>query len=215
MGKRLLDLLLVIPGIIMLLPLFALVAISIKIDSKGPVFYRQERMGYKFRPFRIYKFRTMVEGADRKGPQITSGMDSRVTRVGTFLRTMKFDEFPQLLNVLRGEMSLVGPRPEVRKYVEAFRRDYEMILKVRPGITDISSIVYRNEEALLGKHENPEAYYVNEHLPKKIQLAKRYVGERSIIKDIKLILLTVRGVLKGEELDGNNIDVIFPAGGAR
>lgn len=210
MGKRILDLLLVIPGIVLLLPFFVLIAILIKIDSRGTVFYRQERMGYKFHPFRIYKFRTMFEGSDKKGPQITSGGDSRVTKVGRFLRALKLDEFPQILNVLRGEMSLVGPRPEMRKYVEAFRREYETILKVKPGITDLSSIVFRNEETLLGEQDNPEEYYINEHLPNKIELAERYVKERSSLKDIRLILLTIKSILKGERIDLTTIDSIFP-----
>ena len=156
MMKRLFDIVVAFAGLLLLAPLFLLVALVIKLDSPGPVFFRQERMGKGFRPFFIYKFRTMVQDASRMGRAITSSTDPRITRVGRILRKTKVDEFPQLINVLRGEMSFVGPRPEVREYVELFRRDYEEIVKVAPGITDLASIQYRYEAEILGNSGNPE-----------------------------------------------------------
>ena len=136
--KRLFDVVAAAIGLVILSPLMALVALLIKVDSPGPVFFRQHRVGKDFRPFQIYKFRTMVQKAPLRGGLITAGVDPRVTRVGNFLRQTKIDELPQLINVLKGDMSLVGPRPEVPQYVEMFRKDYEQILSVRPGITDLA-----------------------------------------------------------------------------
>jgi lipopolysaccharide/colanic/teichoic acid biosynthesis glycosyltransferase len=149
-------------------------------------------MGKGFRPFRIYKFRTMVQDACRKGGPITFGADPRITRVGRVLRKTKIDELPQLINVLRGEMSFVGPRPEVRPYVERFREDYEEILQVLPGITDLASVKYRNEAEILGQYEDPEHAYVTHILPGKIKLAKEYVRRSSLCLDIMVILTTLR-----------------------
>ncbi|MGH7829435.1 MAG: sugar transferase, partial [Candidatus Binatia bacterium] len=144
-----------------------------------------------FRPFFIYKFRTMVQDAPERGRAITSGDDPRITRVGRFLRRTKIDELPQLINVLKGEMSLVGPRPEVRKYVELFHREYEEILKVRPGITDPASLQFRHETEALGQFENPELEYVRSVLPAKIRMAREYLTRSSFFFDIGLILRTL------------------------
>jgi lipopolysaccharide/colanic/teichoic acid biosynthesis glycosyltransferase len=175
--------------------LFAGVAVLIKLDSKGPVFFRQERVGQGLRNFVIYKFRTMVEDAPRRGGQITAGADTRITRLGRLLRKAKIDELPQLLNVFRGEMSLVGPRPEVPRYVELFRSDYQEILRVQPGVTDLASLKYRGESAVLALAADPEREYVTRVLPDKIALAKEYVRRSSFSFDVSLILRTVLRVL--------------------
>ena len=191
MIKRMFDLLASIAGLIILTPLFVVVALLIKINSSGPIFFKQQRMGIGFCPFSIYKFRTMVQKGPRKGRAITVGQDPRITLVGRILRKAKIDELPQLYNVLKGEMSFVGPRPEVRKYVEMFRRDYEEILSVRPGITDLASLKYRDEAAILGQSEKPEEDYVKRILPEKIRLAKEYLNRSTLAFDLILILKTV------------------------
>jgi len=177
-------------GLLVLSPVFLLVAVLIKLDSPGPVLFRQERMGKGFHPFFLYKFRTMVQDAQSKGPTITFGKDSRITPVGKFLRKTKIDEFPQLINVLKGDMSIVGPRPEIRQYVELFPRDYEEILKVSPGITDLASLRYRHEAELLGRSDNPEDEYIKHVLPDKIMLAKVYIDRASFFFDLTLIFKT-------------------------
>jgi len=189
--KRTFDIIVAALGLILLLPLFVFVAVLIKIGSQGPIFFRQERMGKEFRPFMIYKFRTMVENAARIGPAISFGNDRRITGIGRWLRRTKIDELPQLINILKGEMSLVGPRPEVRKYVELFRQDYQEILKVRPGITDIASLKYQDEADLLATSANPEEEYLRRVLPDKIKLAKDYVSHSSFFLDICLLLRTL------------------------
>jgi lipopolysaccharide/colanic/teichoic acid biosynthesis glycosyltransferase len=189
--KRAFDYLVAAIGLVLLFPVFAVVSILIKVDSSGPVFFRQERIGKGFRPFLIYKFRTMVEDAARHGTAITVGADPRITRVGRFLRQTKIDELPQLVNVVMGEMSLVGPRPEVAHYVEMFREDYEEILQVRPGITDLASLKYQSESEWLSRFDNPEREYVTHVLPEKIKLAREYVQRTSMIVDLVLILKTV------------------------
>jgi lipopolysaccharide/colanic/teichoic acid biosynthesis glycosyltransferase len=191
MAKRVFDFTVALLGLIALLPVFALVAILVKLDSPGPVFFRQERVGRGFRPFFILKFRTMVEDAAQRGKLITAGADPRITRVGNVLRRTKVDELPQLINVLKGDMSLVGPRPEVPRYVEMFRGDYEEILKVRPGITDLASIQYRDEAAVLAAAKDPEHEYITRVLPEKIQLAKQYIPRASFVFDLELILRTL------------------------
>jgi lipopolysaccharide/colanic/teichoic acid biosynthesis glycosyltransferase len=190
MIKRTFDFVVALVGLVLLSPLLLLVALLIKLDSPGPALFRQERIGKGFRPFRIYKFRTMVHDAPCRGGPITFGTDPRITRLGRVLRKTKIDEFPQLINVLRGEMSFVGPRPEVRPYVELFRADYEEILQVVPGITDLASVQYRDEAEVLGRFENPEAAYVGHILPDKIKLAKEYVRRSSFLFDITLIFKT-------------------------
>jgi lipopolysaccharide/colanic/teichoic acid biosynthesis glycosyltransferase len=197
MIKRVFDVIVAAVGLLLLTPLLLLVSLLIKFDSPGPVFFTQERMGRKFRSFRIYKFRTMVPDAPRLGGKITAGADPRITRIGRYLRWTKVDELPQLFNVLKGDMSVVGPRPEVRQYVELFRSDYEEILQVSPGITDLASMHYRHEAELLGRSENPEDRYVKEILPEKIKLAKEYLHRSSFFFDIVVLLKTFVAIVKG------------------
>lgn len=189
--KRPLDVFFSSIGLIVLLPFFAVVATLIKMDSPGPIFFVQRRVGRNFKPFNLYKFRTMVIDAPKKGLPVTAGGDPRITRIGRYLRKSKVDELPQLINVLKGDMSLVGPRPEVSRYVEKYRKDYGEILAVRPGITDISSLKYRNEEEVLRDKKNPEEYYIRTLLPEKINLAKEYMSNASLIYDLKLIFRTI------------------------
>jgi len=189
--KRVFDILMATIGLILLSPLFLLVAVLIKLDSAGPIFFRQERIGKRFRPFLIYKFRTMVENAAQIGTEITYGNDPRITRMGRLLRKTKIDELPQILNVLKGEMSLVGPRPEIRQYVELFQKDYEEILKVRPGISDMASVKYSDEASLLGNARNPGEEYISRVLPDKIRLAKEYIKNSSLVFDLRLIFKTL------------------------
>lgn len=189
--KRLFDILFSTIGLLVLFPLFLVVSIFIKFDSRGPVFFRQERIGRNFKPFRIFKFRSMTIDAPEKGPSITVGGDKRVSRVGTFLRKTKIDELPQLINVVKGNMSFVGPRPEVKKYVEMFRKDYEKLLTIRPGITDPASLKYSNEEAVLSSSSDWEKDYTDRILPEKIRLASEYVERHNIYTDLKLIVKTV------------------------
>ena len=195
--KRALDCLVSAAALLVLSPLLLLIALAVKLDSPGPVFYRQERVGKDGKPFRIFKFRTMVTGADRRGPAITVGKDSRITRVGGFLRGTKLDELAQLLNVLSGTMSFVGPRPEVPKYVALYTPVQRQVLLVRPGITDYASIAYRRESELLGRAEDPEAMYINEIMPAKLELNLRYLREISPLTDLRLILRTLAAVVKG------------------
>lgn len=191
MIKRCADVTLALAGIVLLLPLFAFTALWIKLDSAGPVMFVHERIGRSFRPFRMYKFRTMRADGPLDGSLVTVRGDTRGTRVGRLLRRTKLDELPQLINVLRGEMSLVGPRPEVRRFVEQFRSDYEELLTVRPGITDPASLKYRDEEAILATAACPEEYYVQQVLPDKIQLSKKYVRSASFIGDLFILLRTI------------------------
>jgi lipopolysaccharide/colanic/teichoic acid biosynthesis glycosyltransferase len=190
-SKRIFDVVTALLGIVVLAPLLLLVALLIKLDSPGPALFRQERMGKGFHPFRIYKFRTMVYDAPRRGGTITIGADPRITRLGWVLRKTKIDELPQLINVLRGEMSLVGPRPEVTPYVELFHEDYEEILTVLPGITDLASVKFRDEAEVLRRFEDPETAYVRHVLPEKITLAKEYVRRSSFFFDLALIFKTL------------------------
>ena len=188
--KRLFDIIFSSLGLLFLGPLLVVFAFIIKLDSPGPVLFLQERIGKNFKPFSIYKFRSMSVDAPQKGPSITVGGDKRVTRVGKFLRRYKIDELPQLINVLRGEMSFVGPRPEVRKYVELFRKDYEKLLTIRPGITDPASIHFSDEENVLSSSVNWEETYMTKILPEKIRLAEAYVDNHTILTDIRLIVQT-------------------------
>ena len=194
--KRIFDLTTASVGLVLLSPLLLLISLLIRLDSPGPALFRQERIGRGFRPFRIYKFRTMVHDAPRQGGTITFGGDRRITRLGRVLRATKIDELPQLINILRGEMSFVGPRPEVSRYVELFREDYAEILKVLPGITDLASLQYRHEAEILGQCENPEEEYVTRVLPEKIRLAKEYLNRSSLRFDVMLMLKTVLSVLR-------------------
>ena len=191
MIKRAFDVVASSSGLVAFGPLMVGVSALIKLTSDGPVLFRQERMGRGFRPFKIMKFRTMVTDAERRGMQITAGRDPRITPVGHVLRKTKIDELPQLINVLRGDMSFVGPRPEVPKYVDMFREDYEELLKVRPGITDLASLKYRNESELLGASDDPEQTYTQQILPDKIALAREYIEQSSLLFDLHLIVRTL------------------------
>ncbi|HEY3346235.1 MAG TPA: SDR family NAD(P)-dependent oxidoreductase [Nitrospirota bacterium] len=190
-GKRILDLTASLSGLLLLSPLLAAIAAAIKLEDGGPVFFRQERAGHNFRPFLILKFRTMVLDAPSQGLAITVDGDPRVTKTGRFLRKAKLDELPQLINVLKGDMSIVGPRPEVWKYVNEYREEFEEVLKVKPGITDFASIMYRDEEDLLAKSDDPEAQYISDILPVKLGLNRQYLGEMSVAGDMKIILGTL------------------------
>ncbi len=196
MAKRGFDLFFSLVGLMVLSPLFLLTALLIAATSPGPVFFRQERIGRGFRPFQIYKFRTMVAGAPGLGPAVTAPNDARVTPVGRWLRASKMDELPQLINVLKGEMSLVGPRPEVRRYVDFYTLEQREILSVRPGITDWASIHFRHEAAQLSQsgHSDVDAAYVQRILPKKLPLQLRYVREHTFWMDIRIIAATVRAL---------------------
>jgi lipopolysaccharide/colanic/teichoic acid biosynthesis glycosyltransferase len=188
--KRLFDIFFSLLGLILLSPLFVIVAVLLKIDGKGPIFFRQERVGRNFIDFKIYKFRSMLNDSSGTGPQITVSGDKRVTRIGEFLRKYKIDELPQLMNILKGEMSFVGPRPEVKKYVDLFKDDYKALLKIRPGITDPASIMYSEEEKILASSNNWEEDYINKVLPEKIRLSRQY-KDNNIYIDIKLIMKTL------------------------
>ena len=196
-AKRAMDIVLSACALAILWPLLLLIALAIWIDDPGPVFYRQVRVGRNGKTFRIFKFRSMVMDADKKGLAITVGRDSRITRVGAFLRKTKLDELAQLLNVLFGQMSFVGPRPEVPKYVELYTPYQRQVLLVRPGITDYASIAYRNENDLLAGAPNPETMYIEQIMPDKIELNMKYLREISPLADIRLILKTIVAVIKG------------------
>lgn len=191
MLKRLFDILCSLIGIIILLPFYLLIAIAVAVDSPGGVFYFQTRVGKGGKDFKLFKFRTMVTGADRKGLITVGSRDSRVTRVGYYLRKYKLDELPQLFNVLLGDMSLVGPRPEVRKYVDMYTPEQMMVLSVRPGITDYASIEFSNENEILAAAADPDAEYIHKIMPAKLELNLRYIREQGVLTDIKLILRTI------------------------
>ena len=176
-------------ALVVLLPLMLVLAIRVRLDSPGPSLFRQTRVGKSFREFHLLKFRSMRNG--NCGTEVTCGQDARITRVGAFLRAFKLDELPQLWNVFCGDMSLVGPRPEVPMFVERFRPDYEEILSVRPGITDPASIRYRSEAEILGRTQDPVNYYANVILPDKIAISRAYVRSANFWKDISLIFQTI------------------------
>jgi lipopolysaccharide/colanic/teichoic acid biosynthesis glycosyltransferase len=195
MAKRMFDLAIAGLGLLLLSPLLLLIALAIRLDSPGPVFYRQERIGRGGRPFRIHKFRTMRDGA--AGAQLTVGADARITRFGAVLRRSKLDELAQLIDVIEGTMSLVGPRPEVPRYVAMYPAALrDKVLSVRPGITDIASLEYRQESELLARAADPEREYVEVVMPAKLKLAAAYVDQASLATDLRLILRTL-GVLVG------------------
>lgn len=196
MMKRLLDITASGIGLLLFSPIFLVLAIWIKLDSQGPVFYRQVRVGRGNRDFRIFKFRSMRVGSD-KGSLITvGGRDSRITRSGYFIRKYKFDELPQLINVFIGDMSLVGPRPEVRRYVDLYNQEQLHVLDVRPGITDPASIKYRNENELLEQADYPEQYYIDVIMPDKLRLNLEYATNQSFFGDLKLIFKTFKAIIE-------------------
>ena len=188
--KRLFDIIASGLGLVVLSPLFLILAIWIKLDSKGPVFYRQVRVGYKNKDFRIFKFRSMRVGADKGSLVTIGGRDPRVTKSGYWIRKFKLDELPQLINVFIGDMSLVGPRPEVRHYVDYWKPEQMHVLDVRPGITDPASIKFRNENELMEKAEDPEKYYIEVIMQEKIKLYLEYVEKHSFLYDLGLIFKT-------------------------
>ena len=193
---RLLDIVLSLLGLIFLLPIFLILAVWIKFDSQGSIFFRQIRVGKDGRDFRIYKFRTMIVNAEKMGIITIGERDPRITNSGYFLRKYKLDELPQLINVLKGEMSFVGPRPEVRKYVEMYNQEQLKILTVKPGITDYASIEYINEDEILGKSLNPEKTYIEEIMPQKIKYNMKYINNKTVIEYFKIIFLTIIKIIK-------------------
>lgn len=196
LAKRLFDIISSLIGLGLFSPFFILICVLILVTSKGGIFYSQIRVGKGKKDFKLLKFRTMKPGSDKAG-QITVGTnDSRITRVGIFLRKFKFDEIPQLINVIKGEMSIVGPRPEVPKYVNLYSEEQLKILTVRPGLTDLASIEFINENELLGKAKNPEKEYVEVIMPKKLALNIQYIDTQSFLGDIKLIFKTFGKILK-------------------
>ena len=196
MMKRLFDIVASACGLILLSPLFFIVSVWIKLDSIGPVFYRQMRVGRYNKDFKIFKFRTMRVGADKGSLVTIGGRDPRVTRIGYYLRKFKIDELPQLINVFIGDMSLVGPRPEVRHYVNYWTSEQLHVLDVRPGITDPASIKFRNENELMESAEDPESFYINVIMQEKLKLYLEYVHNASFWYDIKLIFKTIYTVVK-------------------
>ena len=194
--KRIFDILLSGIGLLLLSPLFFVLPLWIKSDSPGPVFYKQRRVGRGNQDFVLYKFRSMAIGADRKGLITVGGHDPRVTRSGYYIRKYKFDELPQLINVFKGDMSLVGPRPEVRKYVEMYTPEQMKVLTQRPGITDPASIKYRNENELLATAEHPEEFYTKVIMQDKLAINLQYLESRTLFKDFKIILNTFVSILK-------------------
>jgi lipopolysaccharide/colanic/teichoic acid biosynthesis glycosyltransferase len=172
-----------------------LLGIWVSVDSRGGVFYKQSRVGRNSKDFKLYKFRTMAVGSDKKGLLTVGGKDSRITRAGYFLRKYKLDELPQLINVLKGDMSLVGPRPEVRKYVDLYSQEQMLVLNVKPGITDFASIEYADENELLQRAENPEDFYIKEVMPAKLLLNQKYIGKNNLLIDFKIILKTIGKII--------------------
>ncbi len=194
-GKRFFDLTLSVPSIIILSPVFLISAIVIKLETPGPVSFTQERIGCGGRSFKLYKFRTMVKDAAKIGPPVTPANDPRITRVGKLLRKFKIDEMLQIFNVIKGDMSVIGPRPEVGKYVDQCKDDYKEILRIKPGMTDYALIAFRNEEEILSKFDNIEEGYIKEVLPEKIRLYKKYMEEMSFLTDMKIFFRTIMEIL--------------------
>jgi lipopolysaccharide/colanic/teichoic acid biosynthesis glycosyltransferase len=191
--KRIFDVVLSFCGLVLLAPVFLILAVWIKLDSRGPVFFRQERVGHAGRIFRIHKFRTMYHEA--AGVPLTVGDDRRITRCGKILRKYKLDELPQLIDVLKADMSLVGPRPEVPRYMAQYPEDIrELVLSVPPGITDIAAIKFKNENALLENSNDPEHDYINKILPIKIKYYQEYISSHSLALDLKLIFQTIKAI---------------------
>ena len=189
--KRLFDITAAILVLIMGLPFFIIIALLIVLDGKGGVFYSQERIGRYKRSFNLYKFRTMQPGSDSLGQLTIGSKDSRVTSIGYYLRKYKIDEFPQLINIIAGHMSVVGPRPEVPKYVKMYNQEQLNVLKVRPGLTDYASLVYFKENELLGKAQDPENVYIKEIMPQKLALNNKYIKEKGMLTDLNIILKTL------------------------
>ncbi len=196
MLKRFVDIFLSLLGLVIILIPSIIIALLIVIDSKGGVFYIQQRIGKNFKPFGIYKFRTMRPHSDSLGLLTVGSADNRITRVGSFLRKYKIDELPQLINVIKGDMSIVGPRPEVPKYVKLYSDEQKKVLMVRPGISDLASIVYFDENDILAKSNNPEQTYIDVVMPAKLELGLKYVENQSFTLDLKIILKTFMKIIK-------------------
>jgi lipopolysaccharide/colanic/teichoic acid biosynthesis glycosyltransferase len=193
--KRIFDLSFTLLGLPFLLPILVIIALLIKLEDGGPIFFVQKRVGYKGKSFLMWKFRTMVVDAEKKGSLITVGKDPRITKVGYFLRKFKLDEFPQLINVLKGEMSLVGPRPEVEKYVNLYTSEQRKVLDIIPGMTDPASIKYVNENEILASAEDPEKVYIEVIMPEKIKLNLKYYETASCWTDFLVIIKTILRIL--------------------
>lgn len=193
--KRLFDIITSIIGIIILSPILLLISLLIIFESGFPILYKQKRVGKDNKDFFLLKFRSMNKGADKKGLLTIGEKDSRITRVGYYLRKYKLDELPQLLNVLTGNMSIVGPRPEVRKYVDLYSDDHKKVLSVKPGITDYASIEYTNENEILAKSTEPEQLYIQEVMPKKLFLNQKYIQEMGLMTDIKIMFRTISKII--------------------
>ena len=194
MAKRIFDIVCSLLGILLLSPVFIVLALLVGLTSRGGIFYLQQRVGKGGRDFSLFKFRTMYTGADKKGLLTVGARDSRITPVGYFLRKYKLDELPQLFNVLFGSMSLVGPRPEVRKYVDLYTREQQEVLQVKPGITDYASIEYVNENEVLARSAEPERTYIEEIMPHKLQLNRKYIRDQGIVTDLRIIFRTVKKI---------------------
>jgi lipopolysaccharide/colanic/teichoic acid biosynthesis glycosyltransferase len=194
--KRAFDVVMSLLGLILLSPFFLIISLLIKIDSPGPVLFKQVRVGRFEKNFKILKFRTMVTDAEKRGAQITVGRDSRITRVGHLLRKSKLDELPQLINVFIGDMSLVGPRPEVPKYTQYYNKVQKRIFEIRPGITDYASIKYRDENEILALSSEPEKTYIEEIMVDKLNLNLEYLEKKSLLTDIKIIFSTIYKIIK-------------------
>lgn len=192
--KRLMDIVVSFLGILILLPLFVLLGLLIALESRGGVFYHQLRVGKNGRDFKLWKFRSMRTGSDKKGLLTVGEKDNRITGMGLFIRKYKLDEFPQLFNVLAGQMSLVGPRPEVRKYVDLYSEEQLRVLHVKPGITDLASIAYMDENRLLGLSDNPEKTYIDEVMPAKLKLNMEYISKMGFLTDLKIIFNTLSSI---------------------
>lgn len=197
MLKRSFDLFFSTIGLVLLSPVLLIISFLVYREDRGPIFFRQERVGKDEITFRIFKFRTMFIDAEKRGTQITIGhKDPRVTSTGYFLRRYKIDELPQLINVLKGEMSFVGPRPEVPRYVRHYNESQKKVLSVRPGITDFASIYFKDESELLAKASDPESFYISDILPKKLELSLKYVERQSLYLDVMLVLKTIFSILR-------------------
>ena len=192
MLTRFFDLILSLMGLLITVPILFLITILIKISSSGPVFYKQVRVGKNNKDFKIFKFRTMHLNADKKGLLTVGGRDPRVTSIGYYLRKFKLDELPQLINVFKGDMSFVGPRPEVRQFVNLYSEIQKKVLNVKPGITDLASIEFRNENEILSKEEDPNQYYIDNIMPKKLEINLKYINQRNLLKDFVVIIKTIK-----------------------
>ena len=194
--KRIFDLFFSFLGILFLLPIYIIIAILIKIDSNGDILYKQERIGKNGIPFYVLKYRTMIPNAFSKGALTVGSRDPRVTNIGFYLRKYKLDELPQLFNVFLGEMSFVGPRPEVKKYTDLYNAEQKKVLSVAPGITDYASIKFRNENDLLSESDDPEKLYIDQIMPEKLNLNLKYINDNNVFKDIKIIFNTFYTIIK-------------------